>query len=109
MSSGAGKDAGGSESKRVCTLETCLVDAPLMNVGKHRVVVQSIIPGILQGDQVSKLIFGAIEHGTPLVKDPFIDVRSHLLLPSINSDVKTKGNIRKQGAESEPGKRCLES
>jgi hypothetical protein len=32
-------------------------------------VAQSIIPGILSGDQVSKLVFGAIEHGVPLASD----------------------------------------
>ena len=65
--------AAATEPGRMCTLATCLVDAPAMSCGKQRVVVQSIIPGILNGDQASKLIFGAIAHGAPLARDPLID------------------------------------
>jgi hypothetical protein len=52
--------------RRLCTLATALVDLPF---GGRRLVAQSIIPGILSGDQLSKLVLGAILHDVPLVQD----------------------------------------
>uniref|UniRef100_A0A7S2D7Q1 Clu domain-containing protein n=1 Tax=Octactis speculum TaxID=3111310 RepID=A0A7S2D7Q1_9STRA len=56
-----------SPDERLCTLATAIVDLPC--AGK-RLVAQSIIPGILQGDQLSKLVYGAIEHGVKYKVDP---------------------------------------
>jgi hypothetical protein len=55
-----------TQHKRLCTLATALVDLPC---GGRRLVAQSIIPGILSGDQLSKLVLGAILHDVPLVQD----------------------------------------
>lgn len=52
--------------KRLCTLATCVIDLPC---GGRRLVAQSVIPGILSGDQLSKLVLGAILHNVPLVQD----------------------------------------
>ena len=42
-----------STGERLCTLATALIDLPCAG---RRLVAQSIIPGILQGDQLSKVI-----------------------------------------------------
>lgn len=44
---------GGAAGERLCTLATALIDLPCAG---RRLVAQSIIPGILQGDQLSKLV-----------------------------------------------------
>ncbi|CAN0264900.1 unnamed protein product, partial [Discosporangium mesarthrocarpum] len=43
------------------TLATAVVD-----LKGRRIIAQSIIPGILQGDQLNKVVHGAVEHGQPL-------------------------------------------
>ncbi|CAM9717363.1 unnamed protein product, partial [Ectocarpus sp. 8 AP-2014] len=43
------------------TLATAVVD-----FGGRRLIAQSLVPGILNGDQTNKVVYGAMEHGQPL-------------------------------------------
>ncbi|CAN0057036.1 unnamed protein product, partial [Hapterophycus canaliculatus] len=43
------------------TLATAVVD-----FSGRRLIAQSLVPGILNGDQTDKVVYGAMEHGQPL-------------------------------------------
>ena len=47
------------------TLATCVMDY----MGK-RIVAQSIIPGILQGEETTKLVYGSIVQGQTVASNP---------------------------------------
>jgi len=51
-------------------LVTALMDLPCAG---WRLVAQSVIPGTLSGDQLFKLVLGAIELGVPMAQDAAVN------------------------------------
>jgi protein TIF31 len=68
----------------------------------HRVVAQSIIPGILTNDKVSQVVYGSIDNGTTLNSDPAFHelmLKAGKLIHIGESIVKRKKEEKKEGEE----------
>jgi protein TIF31 len=76
----------------VHTLATCIV-----NYRGYRVICQSIIPGILQGEQGSKHIYGSIDEG----KTFSMDEKYHKIIEEVSNKLNLKEHVVYDANEGE--------
>jgi len=92
-----------ADIKGLYTLATAIVD-----YRGHRIVAQSIIPGILQREQTSNVVYGSIDNGKTICSEPnfhqlmleagkFLHIREHTVLDGEGKEFKLCCPVESKG------------